>query len=398
MTTPTKQSCSQWLWCLTEEKEEKEKSRIPSLFFFFLIPFVLFCLIPTSRLLRTLLYIGKRIMRRLLLLVRKYSNLFLWIICTWMFIYIYQEHSNRTLSITKTDNNTIYSYFKAQVYNNARTISTRDVLLVVRTSKNTQSQRMPVILRTWFQFSPYTTYITTNGERTFFDRHLSKEYHQQIYVSQCKQAHSIRDLCCNSAVEFDIYFKYMKQYKWLCRFDDDQYVNVPLLIDFLDQFSPEKESLYIGKPSMKEPKRGRGLKFWFATYGGGVCFSKYLLKKIRSHIQPSDRFIDGCVSSNYPDDTHIAYLLRKEYNINLTIANDFHHHIELLQFINLTHPSTLDQAITFGFKGNNVPPLASLFNSDTYHMQTLHCVLYPDRECLRLIRILLNKLYEGKQP
>ena len=27
-------------------------------------------------------------------------------------------------------------------------------------------------------------------------------------------------------------------------------------------------------------------------------------------------------------------------------------------------------------------------------MQTLHCLLYPDRNCMRLLRILLNKLYE----
>ncbi|CAF4441429.1 unnamed protein product, partial [Adineta steineri] len=146
---------------------------------------------------------------------------------------------------------------------------------------------------------------------------------------------SIHDLCCQSASEFHIYFQNENKYEWLCRFDDDQYVNVPLLIDYLKQYSPNEQPLYIGKPSLKEPKRGRGLEFWFATYGGGVCYSKSLLHKIYDDIQPNEIFMDGCVSSNFPDDTHIAYILRKKYNINLTVANDFHHHIEGNLFTNL---------------------------------------------------------------
>jgi fringe protein len=255
---------------------------------------------------------------------------------------------------------------------------------------------MPVILNTWFQFSPETTYITTNGDKTFFHRYLPKQYYPQVHSTTCNQSHTIRDLCCHSASEFDVYFQNKNQYKWLCRFDDDQYVNVPLLIDYLKQYYPDQQPLYIGKPSMKVPKQGHGLSFWFATYGGGVCFSKSLLQMIYDDIQPNNRFMEGCISSNYPDDTHIAYLLRKKYDINLTIADDFHHHIEGNLFTNLTNPSNIDQAITLGFKGNNIPRFLPIITNDPYHMQTLHCLLYPDRNCMRLLRILLNKLYEEK--
>ena len=334
-------------------------------------------------------------MRRLLSLLRHYSHICLLLLWLWLLICIFQERLSKSLIDHETNDRSIHSYFKANVYNASRLISDRDVLLVVRTSKNTQAHRIAAILKTWFQFSPDTTFITTNGDRTFFDRHLPKKHQRQLYVSPCTQAHTIRDLCCNSAVEFEIFFTHEHRYKWLCRFDDDQYVNVPLLIDFLNQYSPDEELLYVGKPSMKEPKRGRGMRFWFATYGGGVCFSRRLLRKIRRHIHPSERFVNGCVASSYPDDTHIAYLLRKEYNINLTVAEDFHHHIEADQFTNLTNASDLDRAITFGFKGNNVPRFIPIFTRDTYHMQTLHCLLYPTRECMRLIRILLNKVYEG---
>lgn len=269
-----------------------------------------------------------------------------------------------------------------------------DVLLVLRTSKGTQSQRIPVIIKTWFTFSPETTHITTNGDIDFLKDQVENRYHSNLHFNNCTQAHSIRDLCCNSGKEFDIFFENQSQFKWLCRFDDDQYVNVPLLIRYLRNYSPDKENLYIGKPSIKEPKRGRGYTFWFATYGGGVCFSRSLLKKIRHDIYPVQNFIDGCVKSNFPDDTHIAYVLYKKYHINLTIANDFHHHIEGNQFVNLTNPSNLDEVITFGFKGSNIPHFFSLLPGDTYRMQTLHCLLYPTAKCLRLIRTLLNKFYE----
>ncbi len=325
------------------------------------------------------------ITRRFVFILRKYSSLGLTLIFFWLLIYAFQKHEENVLLKSL--------YFKS---NNSPNILNHDILIVIRTSKNTQALRMPVILNTWFQFSPQTTYITTNGNKTFFNRFLSKEYHHQIHSTTCKQAHSIRDLCCHSASEFDIYFQNKNKYKWLCRFDDDQYVNVPLLIDYLQQYLPEKELLYIGKPSMKEPKQGRGVQFWFATYGGGVCFSKVLLEMIYDDIQPGYVFMEGCVSSNYPDDTHIAYLLRTKYNINLTVAEDFHHHIEGNLFTNLTNASTIDQAITLGFKANNVPRFLPIVNNDVHRMQTLHCLLYPDKNCMRLLRILLNKLYEEK--
>ncbi len=337
-----------------------------------------------------------RITRGLLLLLRKYSSVYTSIIGFLLLIYIYKIRS-KSSSLTSTNGtNNIYSYFKATSSNILSSVPIHDILIVIRTSKKTQSTRMPAILKTWFQFSPNTTYITTNGDRNFFSPYLSKQYHHQIYSTNCTQAHSIRDLCCHSASEFYIYFQNENKHKWLCRFDDDQYVNVPLLIDYLKQFSPDEQRLYIGKPSLKEPKHGHGLHFWFATYGGGVCYSKSLLHMIYNDIQPNHKFMEGCISTNYPDDTHIAYILRKKYNINLTVANDFHHHIEENLFTNLTNPSTIDQAITLGFKGNTVPQFLPLINNDIFHMQTLHCLLYPDRNCMRLLRILLNKLYREK--
>ena len=52
---------------------------------------------------------------------------------------------------------------------------------------------------------------------------------------------------------------------------------VPLifsLIDYRRQFQPDTQPLYIGKPSLKQPKVKKQVQYWFGTYGAGVCFSR----------------------------------------------------------------------------------------------------------------------------
>jgi hypothetical protein len=39
-------------------------------------------------------------------------------------------------------------------------------------------------------------------------------------------------------------------YRWFCHFDDDNYVNVPALLDLLARYDP-KDHWYLGKPSLK---------------------------------------------------------------------------------------------------------------------------------------------------
>ena len=34
--------------------------------------------------------------------------------------------------------------------------------------------------------------------------------------------------------------------RWFCHFDDDSYVNIPVLVKTLQQYNPETERLYLG--------------------------------------------------------------------------------------------------------------------------------------------------------
>ena len=39
-------------------------------------------------------------------------------------------------------------------------------------------------------------------------------------------------------------------HRWFCHFDDDSYVNIPVLVKTLRQYNPEKERLYLGHMPM----------------------------------------------------------------------------------------------------------------------------------------------------
>lgn len=57
-------------------------------------------------------------------------------------------------------------------------------------------------------------------------------------------------LCCKMSVEFDSFLASGR--KWWCHFDDDNYVNIPRLVELLRTFSP-LDDWYLGKPSVRQP-------------------------------------------------------------------------------------------------------------------------------------------------
>ncbi|CAF1615358.1 unnamed protein product, partial [Didymodactylos carnosus] len=108
---------------------------------------------------------------------------------------------------------------------------------------------------------------------------------------------------------------------------------------------------YIGRTST-HPLGIHGLKqkFRFATYGGGVCYSKVLLKKLRLYINKSIT-PNECVKTGLSDDAYMGYTIEHKLNVSLTVLNDrLHSHLEHLDisFRRLTLQNLL-QAITFGF-------------------------------------------------
>ena len=71
-------------------------------------------------------------------------------------------------------------------------------------------------------------------------------------------------------------------HRWFCHFDDDNYVNVPALVNKLSRYDFRRRH-YLGKPSLSHPLRipssddggeRRDVAFSFATGGAGFCLSR----------------------------------------------------------------------------------------------------------------------------
>ena len=183
---------------------------------------------------------------------------------------------------------------------------------------------------------------------------------RNLLETPCPQTHGRLDLCCKTAHEFEVFTNLSRSnadLHWLCRFDDDQYVNFHNLYRFLFGLDPSKFD-YIGRTSttrrMKIPNHNQTYRF--ATYGAGVCFSRPVLEKLRPHVNKTP-FPAGCGARQISDDAYVGYLNEFVLNISLTSLNDlFHSHLAKVNIsfrrFSLEH---LRSAITFGFAWNGYP-------------------------------------------
>jgi len=237
------------------------------------------------------------------------------------------------------------------------TIVDRTIILI-RTSYHCQS-RLNYLLQSWI--SPNLTeqsniYLLTDKITKYVNKTILNSF-KHLIETNCSETHQRSDLCCKTAHEFELFYNLSQRNSnldWMCRFDDDQYVNLNNLYKFLSQMNSSKP-YYIGRTSinhrLKIPKHNR--TYTFATYGAGVCFSRTLLRKLRPYVNKTI-LPDNCVKRRLSDDAYIGYLTEFILNISLTSFQElFHSHLEKLdrsfRYFNIKH---LQNAITFGFAWN----------------------------------------------
>jgi fringe protein len=229
------------------------------------------------------------------------------------------------------------------------------VVLFVRTSNNCQL-RLNYLLESWIStniFEQKNLYLITDSITNQTNLTILNLF-KNIIQTNCPQTHNRFDLCCKTAHEFNLFYNLNKRNKnleWMCRFDDDQYVNLKNLYQFLSQFNASKP-YYIGRTSINQRLKvsDDNRTYTFATYGAGVCFSHTLLKKLHpyAHIK---RLPYGCIKRGISDDAYIGYLIEMILNVSLTSVKDlFHSHLEKLDesFRKFTIDD-LSRVITFGF-------------------------------------------------
>lgn len=237
---------------------------------------------------------------------------------------------------------------------NEKTLSEK-LLIFVRTSFNCQS-RLNYLLQSWIStdlLKRRNLYLITD-DRSKYNEATILDYFPHVIETKCPNTHNRFDLCCKTAKEFELFYEIIESQHdllWLCRFDDDQYLNEPKLVEYLAKFNAS-QPLYIGRTSiadrLKLEKSNR--TFAFATYGAGVCFSRALLEQLRP-LTNSSILPRQCESRGLSDDAFVGYLIEILLNVSLiSNKNLFHSHLEKLdQSFRRFSLNDLIQTITMGF-------------------------------------------------
>jgi fringe protein len=239
-------------------------------------------------------------------------------------------------------------------YNKSTTIADR-IVLFVRSSNNCQS-RLTYLLQSWIstnQFEQTNLYLITDHITNQTNLTILNSF-KNIVRTNCPQTHNRFDLCCKTAHEFNLYYNLTTKnpnLEWMCRFDDDQYVNLKNLYKYLSELNSFKP-YYIGRTSINQrlTVENDNRTYTFATYGAGVCFSHTLLKQLYPYVHIKN-LPEGCLKRGISDDAYIGYLIEMVLNISLTSINDlFHSHLEKLdESFRYFSLNDLSRVITFGF-------------------------------------------------
>ncbi|XP_013402809.1 beta-1,3-N-acetylglucosaminyltransferase lunatic fringe [Lingula anatina] len=220
-----------------------------------------------------------------------------------------------------------------------------DVFFSVKTTGAFHSSRLSLLLNTWVMFVKDQTYFFTDKE----DPDLNRKLNGHLINTQCQSGHTRSALCCKMAVEYDVFMESQK--RWFCHVDDDTYVNVPKLLEMLQNYN-HTDDWYIGKPSMGHPLEieekdhiGHKIAFWFATGGAGFCISRGLALKMLPHAG-GGRLNRACEKIRLPDDCTVGYIIGHILKTKLTVIQAFHSHLEGLQLLN---PLDFRNQVTFSY-------------------------------------------------
>ncbi len=228
-------------------------------------------------------------------------------------------------------------------------------IILIRTSHYCQL-RLDYLRQSWIptSFSEQSNiYILTDNISKYSNKILLNSF-KNIIEANCSETHNRFDLCCKTAHEFELFYNLSQKnsnLRWMCRFDDDQYVNLNNLYTLLSKIDSSKP-YYVGRRGKyfrsKIPRQNR--TYLFATYGAGVCFSRPLLEKLRPYVNKTI-FPYGCINGTVSDDGYVGYFIGLILNISLFSLNDlFHSHLEQLDnSFRLFNIEYLQKSITFGF-------------------------------------------------
>ncbi|KAK9889671.1 hypothetical protein WA026_007050 [Henosepilachna vigintioctopunctata] len=78
-----------------------------------------------------------------------------------------------------------------------------DMFISVKTTEHFHKERLPIILKTWFQLAKNQTWFFTDTD----DPEFQKMTNSHMINTNCSSSHSRKALCCKMSVEFDTFIE-----------------------------------------------------------------------------------------------------------------------------------------------------------------------------------------------
>jgi len=177
----------------------------------------------------------------------------------------------------------------------------------VVTAEKLLSTRGKAIYETWGKLAPSISFFSGEGESKGTLPVVSLPGVDDTYPPQKKVYRMLKYMHDN----------YINEYNWFLRADDDVYIRVPQLVQFLNTLDSSK-MVYMGQPGMGKPEDLERIKLradeHYCMGGTGVIYSNTLLKRLAPHLE--DCLANVVVS--YNEDLEVGRCISRRLNVQCT--------------------------------------------------------------------------------
>uniref|UniRef100_H2Z083 Fringe-like glycosyltransferase domain-containing protein n=1 Tax=Ciona savignyi TaxID=51511 RepID=H2Z083_CIOSA len=237
--------------------------------------------------------------------------------------------------------------------------------------------RIVHITKTWFNLARKQTYIFTDGD----DDELNRTTDGHLINTHCGAGNGREHLGCKMGTEYEAYLASGK--KWWCRFDDDNYVNPPRLLELIKRFNWTKD-VYIGKlsvPGFSTSYHGKQYNYRFAHGGAGCCISRPLAWKMKPWCG-REAIVKTQMEASMNDDCALGFIITALLGVDITLTDLFHSHHENLAVLD---PNTFPKQVSLCWSNDNKVDLKNLktkskvfdIKEDPSRFYSVHCLAYP---------------------
>ena len=241
---------------------------------------------------------------------------------------------------------------------------------------------MPQIHKTWLKDAlrseeieiRFFTHVQANHTNIIDDSSL-------MVATRCKR----KELACKTGQVFAYYLQHSNA-SWFCSFDDDNYVNIPRLIQVLEEYESEikrGQDMYIGKRIQLQLRKSN-VTIRFGTGGAGYCLNRNLVVR-------GSQFFTKLETFRHTDDVAVGYVTQHKLGVDITSDALFHSHLERT-IRRKTPQAEIGKQVSFGHdnKGNYEFPYDDLPNTpilfsreeDPMGFRSLWCYFHKaEKEC-----------------